>query len=427
MGLEECVQLARANFPKVRAARARLTKRDKERFEARTAPFSEFQVVAGVALVPSWRGTSLYSPNTDAGLTANMGPAYQVGIEGVIPLWTFGKLSSMWAATDAAAEAGKSEIVKEQNDIELQVRRAYYGVLLARDSRRLLGDVHVELEKGIERLEEKLKEGQGDETDLYRINMYLAEMDARGSDADKGEQTALIGLRFYTGSNVPLDVDDVPLRRIEHELAPVAVYLEAARLHRPELNMVKAGLKARKALVQLEKARFFPDLGLALAARLHRAPDASDQRNPFIDDPLNYPFVGAALALRWKVDFLPQTARVAKAQADLEEMRATESFALGGVATEVEEAYLAARDAKRRLEAWHRATDFAKRWLISVQQGADLGLVEDDEFVEPAKEFALKRYNEMSAIFDYNVALSRLAQSTGWNSLLSQPEKPAGG
>jgi outer membrane protein TolC len=424
--LDECIQLARANFPKVRAARARLDKREREKFEARTAPFSEFQLSAGAGVVPTWRGTAVYSPSTDASLTSDMSVAFHVGVEGVIPIWTFGKLRSAWAATDAAADAGRSEVLKEQNDVELEVRRAYYGVVLARAAKRILDEALVEINRGVAKIEDKLKQGQGDESAFYRLKMYVAEIEARGSDADKGETTALIGLRFLTGSSVPLDVRDAPLRRAPHELLPVTVYLEAARLYRPELNMVRSGIQARKALVRLERARYFPDFGVHVVARLTRAPDATDQRNPYSYDPLNFPVLGAALALRWKLDFLPQGARVAKAQADLEEMRATESFAMGGVASEVQEAYEAAQDAKRRLDAWHKAADYAKRWLISVQQGADLGLVEDDEFMEPAKEYALKRFNELTAIYDYNVALARLGQTTGSGELLAQMDPGSG-
>lgn len=420
LSLSECLELARANFPKVHGARARLKRAESEKREARLMPFGEVHATAGAGILPSWRGTSLYSPNSDAGLTGNMALAYQIGVEGVIPLWTFGKFTSLWAAADAAVDASQSDVQKAKNEVELEVHRAYYGVLFARDARLLIAEVRGELNQGIERLEEKLSSGEGDDLDLLKLKMVQAELEARGSEAGKQEQIALAGLRFFTGVERPLDLPDVPLVRSTHELGPLPVYLEAARLHRPELNMVRAGLRARRALVELERAKYLPDLGIAFAAKMTRAPEVTDQRNPFANDPLNAPFVGFGLAMRWKLDFLPQTARVAKAQADLEEMRATERFAIGGIAVEVEEAYRGAADAKERADAWHRSAHFAKQWLIRVQQGAELGLIEEDEFVEPAKEYALKRFSEMQAIFEYNVAVAKLGQTTGWPALLGE-------
>ncbi len=214
---------------------------------------------------------------------------------------------------------------------------------------------------------------------------------------------------------------DVPLEPIDHQLGDSLTYLQAARLHRPEINMAKAGLAARTAQLELEKAKYYPDLGLGMSAKLIRAPEITDQRNPFSRDPGNRAWFGFGLVFRWNLDLLPQTARVAQARAQLEEVRATERYALGGVAAEVEASHAAALAAKKRLDAWSDATNYAKRWMIKVQQGLDLGLQEQSDLVEPSKAYALKKASEMEALFDYNVALVKLAQSTGWESMLGTP------
>src|SRR5690606_1749333 len=106
--------------------------------------------------------------------------------------------------------------------------------------------------------------------------------------------------------------------------------------------------------------------------------------------------------------------RVAQAESRLREVQATERFALGGIATEVEKAYLEAVDAERQLNAYSEAAGYARRWLLIVQQGIDIGAYEENDLVGPAKEYALKRFSEMNATFEYNVALARLAQVTGY-------------
>jgi hypothetical protein len=53
-----------------------------------------------------------------------------------------------------------------------------------------------------------------------------------------------------------------------------------------------------------------------------------------------------------------------------------------------------------------------------VQQGIDIGTIDDEDIVDPAKEYALKRFAQMSALFDYNLAIARLAQATGWEEVL---------
>ncbi len=416
--LARALALAEANFPKIAEARARLVKKEGQLREAHTAPFGQFQVLGGVGIAPTVRGTTVYSPNSDAALTDNMALAWQVGIEGVVPLWTFGKISNLWSAAEANIQLGRHEVEKEKNALRMEVRRAFFGLQLARDSRLLVSDAEKQLADFVTKLEEEVQSGKGDEIDLLKAKMQRSELLARASEAERGERIALAALRFFTGSATAVDIVDEPLTRVNHVLGPLPRYLEAARMFRPEINMARSGILAREAQVKLERAKYYPDLGLGISAKLGRAPEITDQRNPFSYDPANLSQFGAALVFRWKLDLLPQAARVAQAKADLEEVRAIERFALGGVATEVERAYAEAEDANRRLEAWSDATRYAKQWLIKVQQGQDLGLFEGDELVEPAKEYALKKFSEMSALYDYNLAISALALATGWSGML---------
>lgn len=417
--LERCIALTLKNYPKIHEARARVQYRREQASQARSQPFSEFTVTGGVSLAPEVRGTQVYSPDTDAALSSNMGIAWQMGIDGVLPLWTFGKLSNLWDAADAQVKVAEQDVEKEKNAIKQDVRRAYYGVQLARDALALIHDAENHVEKYLGSLEQKVKQGEGDEITLYKLKIQRAELIARHSEARQKEAVALAGLRFLTGVQGTLDLPEQPLTRVRVALGPLATYLNAARLHRPEINMARAGLTAREAQVRMERARFYPDLGLALTARWAKAPGVTDQTNPFIRETINTVGYGAALALRWKIDFLPQAARVAQAKAQLEELRATERYALGGVAVEVETAYREAEDAERRLDAYAEAASYAKKWLILVQQGIDVGANDEEDIVDPAKEWALKRFLVMSAIYDYNVAVGKLALATGWENVSS--------
>ncbi len=412
--LARCLDLAEKNFPKIHEARAKLRKARAQVDEAHTEPFSNFTIQSGVGAAPTVLGTSTYSPNSDVALTSNMALAWQVGIEGAIPLWTFGKISSVWDAADAQVRVTEHEVAKERNEIRLQVRQAYWGVLLARDATALVEEAMRRIDKYTVRLEKKVEDGDGDDIELLKLRMNRADLDARLSEAKTQERIALVGLRFFTGVEADLDVPDVPLEPVRHSVAPLAQYLTAARLYRPEVNMARAGVVARQAQVRYEQARYYPDLALAVSAKWARAPEITDQLNPFVRDQANFLTYGAALVLRWKLDFLPQSARVAQAHAELEKIRATERFALGGVGAEVERAFTEANDAKTRLDAYTRATRYAKQWLIKVQQGIDVGTFDDEDIVDPSKEYALKRFAQMKATFEYNVAVARLSLATGW-------------
>jgi outer membrane protein TolC len=416
-GLARCLELADRNYPKIQEARAKLGQKQAQYDQSKTAPFSEFTFTAGLAAAPTVQGTALYSPSSDLPITSKMAPAWQFGVDGVVPLWTFGKITNLWDAAAAQVKVGENEVRKERNDLRLAVRRVYYGVLLTRDALLLVHEALARVDKYVDRLEEKVAKGDGDEIDLLKLKIQREELIVRESEATKQQAIAFAGLKFYTGLSNGVDVPDHPLARLSHNLAPLARYLSAARLYRPEINMARAGVLAREAQLRIERARFFPDLGLALSAHYLNAPEVTDQRNPFVHDAGHSQAYGAALVLRYKLDFFPQSARYDQATAQLEEQRATERYALGGVGVEVEQAFREAEDAQRRLDAYTRATTYAKRWLIQVQQGIDVGTFEDADVVDPAKEYALKRFSQMSATFDYNMAVAKLAQTTGWDQI----------
>jgi len=422
LSLKRCLELAALNYPKVQEARARLDQKRAQLDQAYSQPYSDFTMTGGLGPAPTVRGSSVYSPDTDKALTSHMGVAWQLGVSGAIPLWTFGKITNLWDAADAQVKVGEHEIKKEQNDVKLNVRRAYYGVQLARDALALLREAASRIDKYLARLEKKVQAGDGDDIELLKLRMYRAELEARVSEATRQEAIALSGLRYLTGDGPDVDVRDEPLQQNSHRLGPLAHYLSAAQLYRPEVNMARAGVIAREAQLRMERAKFFPDLALGLSFNYSAAPLVEDQRNPFVNDRANYLSYGAALVFKYKLDFLPQSARLAQANAQLEEQRATERYALGGVGTEVEQAFREAEDAARRLDAYTRATSYAKQWLVQVQEGIDVGTFEDQDIVDPAKEYATKRFLQMSATFDYNVALAKLALATGWDVVTGNDE-----
>jgi len=418
--LARCLELAERNFPKIQEARAKRAQKEAQVDQARFAPFSEFSVTGGVALAPTVRGTSQYSYNTDKALTSSMGLGWQVGIDGALPLYTFGKMTHAIEAAEAATRVGDHEIDKERNEVRLNVRRAYYGVQLARDALGLVKDAASQIDAQIEKMRKEVAVGEGDELQLLRIRVFRSDLTVRESEAKKQETVALSGLRFLTGVGDALDVPNEPLLPIEQNIGTLSEILRSASRHRPELGMAQAGVLARQASLKLERSRLFPDLGLGLSARWTYAPEVTDQTNPFVRDNGNYLAFGVSLVARYKLDFMSQSARISQAKAQLEEVSATQLWARGGVAQQVKDAYAEVEDTHRRMNALADAAKLAKQWMLKVQQGIEVGTMDDEDIVMPAREYATKRFGEMLATYEYNVALAKLAQAIGDEHILGR-------
>src|SRR6185312_1499824 len=102
-------------------------------------------------------------------------------------------------------------------------------------------------------------------------------------------------------------------------------------------------------------------------------------------------------------------------------------YALGGIGTEVEVAYAEVVDWKKRLDAYSKAAKTAKRWLVMVQEGIDIGTVEEKDLLDPAKAWALNKFNQMNAVMELDLAMSRLAKATGWDAIAPDGSSWRGG
>ena len=117
--------------------------------------------------------------------------------------------------------------------------------------------------------------------------------------------------------------------------------------------------------------------------------------------------------MQWGLDLLPKKARVSQAEAQLEETRALERLALGGIAVEVEQAYGAAVESSTREAAWEAAEHRARRWISIVDDAIDLGTKDERALNEPLRAYVNARVNHVYALMDMNVAFSDLARVTG--------------
>ncbi len=421
--LAECLALTDRNFPNLWAARARLAQAHAQLDEARWTPWSQWNLESKLFVLGQLGGTPVYTAQGQASRNLtylqNAQPWFSADLNGVIPLYTFGQITAIKQAGEAGVRVSEWDLERNRQQARMDVRRAFYGAMLARDGRYIINDVLEKLQAGIRGLEQKLAKNDGsvEEVDKIRLQVILEETRARSGEADRGERYAMAVLRFYTGVATAFDIPDEPLKRPDVVIAPLVSYLAAARIFRPEVNMARAGLAARQAQLDYARAQFFPDFGLGLGASYSIAPAATPQYgNVWANDPFNHFYAGFGLGLRWTLDLLPKSARAAQAEAQLEESRALERMALGGIAVEVENAYGVVLEAKLREESWARDEHLTKQWISTVQDAIELGTKDERAITEPLRYFVTARVSHAYALMDYNIALSDLARVSGWDA-----------
>jgi outer membrane protein TolC len=441
MTLPELLELARQVSPGMQAAAAATEAMEAQVAEARRNWLPQGDLLSILAPSPSIH-CQRYEPGVNGGLSyandttncvsTTSGEARitdvnwtrvftRTEVKLIQPVWDFGKIS----AGVAAARAGVGVSQEKQNaaraDVEQNVRKAYWGMKLARDVLDMLDTGSGYVDDGQNKLDKDLEKGTGTAsvTDKLRMRTVRAEVDARILEAKRGQNLARDGLRALLGPQAPpeIDVDDEDFAPIEVKDHPVTYYEDLARYNRPEARLLDYAVKAKSALADLERRKEYPDLVLIGTAAFARAQEVDDPQNAFMNHYFNSTTAGVAAALRMQLDLGPRLARATRTSAESAEIGFRRTEALGGIALEVRKAYGEMTEAGERIKAVHKGEKAAKSWISAVAQNFALGLSEARDLTDALLAFFNMRYRYLQAVFDYNIAVASLTRATGASEL----------
>ncbi len=335
----------------------------------------------------------------------------------VQPLWDFGKISAGLQAARAGVDVSREREAGARADVDLNVRKAYYGIKLARELVATLDEGSSYIDEAQKRIESDLANGTGNTTvpDRLRLRVTRAEIDARIQEAKRLEAIARDGLRALLGpdASADIDVDDEDFAPVEVKDRPVTYYEDQARFNRPEVRLLEHAVRAKHALADLERRKEYPDLVLIANGALAYAGGVEDPQNAFMNHYFHSSSIGVAAALRMQLDLGPRIARASQKRAEAAESEYRRSEALGGVLFEVRKAYDELTEAKNRTEAVHKGERAGKSWISAVSQSFAVGLAESRDFSDALNAFFQMRARYLQAVFDLNVAASTLARVTG--------------
>jgi outer membrane protein TolC len=335
----------------------------------------------------------------------------------VQPVYTFGKISAGVSAAKAGIAASRSQEQGLAAELELNVRKAYWGVKLSREILETLKDGMEYLDKAQERVQKDLSSGKGSTTptDKLRLNSVRADVDARVLEAEKLGRIASSGLRALVGPDAPmdLDVDTEPLEALNVPVRPLAEYHEQARLSRPEVQALNHLLLSKRALAEFEKRKQYPDLVLVGTATFAFAPNIDNPQNAFANDPFNNRSAGLAAALRMPLDLGVRNARAHKVLAEAEEAYHRRREALAGIFFEVDRSYADLVEAQGRYLVMQRGEKTGRSWVTTVAQNFAAGLAETKDFSDALVTSFTFRARALQAIYDLNVAAASLGRAVG--------------
>ncbi len=424
MGLPDLIERARANDYRVKQAQSELRFYRSKYDEAKWAWFpridSYFLVAGptpearnnGLGGPPTTQATLLYDTNF-----GQPGVMMRAGAEGMLPVYTFGKLDALEEAGRNGVKAYEALAQSAKDEAQYQVTQAYYGYCLAKAASTVMSDMDKRLNDAEATLKRLREEGSAQVTqmDVYKLGYYRQQAETQRAAAENGVMFAMAAIRLLVAAKdgEVIEVQTDELVAPEGELAPSDSYVIEAADYRPELRAVAAGLLAREQEVKIREAMYFPDFGIIGFFRWAWTTNATRQKSPFAYDPYNELTAGVGLGMRYTWDFPQKSIQLEQARAEYEKMEHQKELAGAGVKLEIEKAWGEARMALTKAQKQNDAASNARRWANAASTAFDLGTGDTRDLMDSFMAYAQSSYARMQAAHDARVAMAALTRAVG--------------
>jgi outer membrane protein TolC len=350
--------------------------------------------------------------DADDGLSLWAGLTFAI----VKPLATFGRLDNYQEAAQKNIAIKQQDVALQRDVVALQVVKAYYGYLTARDSRLLLEDTRRRLTGALELVEDWLREDTGNvsQSDKYALQSGLGLIDNFLAEASSLEKIAMAGLKFLTGhEDSVIELADRRIKPVELPGESLDEWIQLALENRSEFKQVEAGLAARRALVEATRADEKPIVFAGVAGSLAYAPDRDRLDNPHVYDPFNHVAASPLIGMRWQFGPGAHEGRVAQAQAELDALVHKASFAREGIPFQVREQYYTMQAKYEAIGSMRKSSRAARRWMIAAYSDFEAGLEEADDIINALQVYVLAYAEYLRAVNDFNNLVSKMKSVSG--------------
>ncbi len=366
-------------------------------------------LVALIAPSPPARGDATHTSTpipSSYGDFSSYGVLTRFELSLAFPLYTFGKLGALDKAAQKGIRLAEANVRLSKSKISLLVKKVYYGVQKAESALMLLEDAGDYLDQARKKVKSK--------TDRLKLAVIEAELKARKVQAHMGKRLALSALAKLTGLSA-VQLSEPELEEPSISVKKLQYYQKIARQYRPELQILRQALAAKKYLLTAQKRLWTPDLFIGAFIRHAYSNVADDQKNPFVRDDFNYLEGGIGLGLRFSLDFPLKIARARRAAANFAAFKSRYQLAQLAIKMDVERRFREFKANQQLLKIRKAGRKAANQWITRALIGYSSGLVELKELTDALMAAAKGRFDYIEALYQFNLSIAQLSRAIGKN------------
>jgi len=322
-------------------------------------------------------------------------------------LFTWGKIRRRYKQTRLNYSLMEEEYNRVRNEVVFEVKKAFHGLLLARELLTIAQEGVDFSQRHYEVTEDFYREGKLSSLDVSRAKVRLINAKIERIKAKNNLKLAkksLFNLINYVYDDEKQIVGELKYYAREIDLDKS---IEMALRNRPEIKATGIKKEIAHYGVKLARAENRPNLS-AVANYEYKKPyyfedEWDDSWNAGVV--LNFPLFNG----------LSNFGRIKQAKSQMAQLEILQDRVIKGIKLEVERAYLVCQEARERIEAQRENLKQAADNLGIMEERYERGLVSDLELKDTQLTYTQVKTNYSQAIFDYTIALAELELATGAN------------
>jgi len=296
---------------------------------------------------------------------------------------------------------------KTRLEVVLNVKKAFYTLLLAQEFSRLNKQILDNTQAHIEMIEARYQYGEASQSDVLRIKESLSSVkEAYAASLNQVEASlSLLKNLLYLDEEVKV----MPDGQFAYELREVAydeAFLKAMK-SRPEIRQYEAQERVDKKAIEITKADNRPNIYASwdYYSRSHLAAGTAKNWN-------DYNVIGVTFS--WPIfDGWATKAKVEQAIVDLKETRLTKEKVTKDIALELKNAYLDLKNAIAKMSSMQAQADLYQDTLLVTQDKYKSGIASLLDLHDASLSYEVSLFNQKQAIYDYIVAKAKFEKATG--------------
>ena len=335
-----------------------------------------------------------------------------------------GRLAASWRAAKLVKEQAYQDYLTVIADTILEVRTAYYDVLLAEQQIAVQQASVRLLSEELDNTKKRSDAGAVPRFDVLRGEVQVANARPRLIRAQNNFRTAKNKLATALGHNVPTTVlEDIPLV-LTSKLDP-APYdlalpqaLELARARRPELHSLRSEIGLQHERVKIAQSGYLPALGVYAGYKAYN----SEFSGNFYKD-VSGPVAG--VEMNWDIfDGLATRGRVVEARARESKSAVNLAEQTRRVEQQVRTFYSSFIEAREVLKSQEKNVERAEEAIRLASSRYDAGSGTQLDVLDAQTSLTEARTTQINAARDYLVARARVERAIGLEVERAQTSAP---